>query len=306
MDTISDFENTESGKSLEAEAGEREPFVVNNLVSEIEASYNGAPLSPETSEILREFEGERTKNRGLGIFSLIEDSKRLEEKIKNLSQKCKDKVQTINPEVPLEEVPLYLLSSPVEKNASALNGEGIAINTRSLVENNKGNEYLENTIVHEATHIFIKRLGKEPDWESNDFKRQVSNFLWFEGLAQYMQPHPEEVERMFKQDAEKWPKILSSWFNTESKEKKAILIENILNMESFKKIMEYRHGQGYENGVKAMLEKSSQDEALTTLIVREGFGYHIGKLLWEQDIQKGNSLKELVMKGSKDIDNWIV
>jgi len=114
MDTISDFENTEGGKNLEAEAVEREPFV-NNLVSEIEASYNGAPLSPETSEILQKFEGERTKNRVLGIFSLIEDTKRLEEKIKNLSQKCKDKVQTINPEVPLEEVPLYLLFSSVEK-----------------------------------------------------------------------------------------------------------------------------------------------------------------------------------------------
>jgi len=70
--------------------------------------------------------------------------------------------------------------------------------------------------------------------------------------------------------------------------------------------MEYRHGQGYENGVKAMLEKSSQDEALSTLIVQEGFGYHIGKLLWEQEIQKGSSLTELVTRGSKDIDNWIV
>lgn len=237
--------------------------------------------------------------------SLVNYSKLLEEKVKEISPKYMEEIQKINPEVPLENIPIYLLSSPMNRIACALEGEGIAINTRYFFENQKDGKFLANTLVHEATHIFIKRIGKQPEFVKGDYKREILNFLWFEGLAQYMEPYPIEVSEMFKEDAHEWPEMISSWFNTNSIEEKNLLINTITNMESFKKIMEYRHGINYEKEVKDLLERTTPDEALRTLIVQEGFGYYIGKALWEQEIKKESNLKNLVMKGSKDIDNWV-
>jgi len=300
MDTNSESENTQN--HIEEE---KNLFVVHNLVPEIEASVNGAPLSPLPSAILNGFE----KNQGgvirVSNLPLVAYSEELEEKINRNSKEYISVVQKLNPEVSLENIPLYLLSSSVNRDACALKGKGVAINTRYLQVRNKSDEYISNTVIHEATHIFINRLGKEPEFFKGDFKRNISNFLWFEGLAQYMEPYPGKISKMFKEYADKWPEILNTWFKTDSEQEKGNILDSILNMESIKKILTYRHGKEKDEKIGVLLNSSSKDEALQALIVQEGFGYYIGKTLWEQEIGKGKDLKELVMKGSLDIDNWI-
>lgn len=85
-------------------------------------------------------ESERNEKGGVIRESnqfLLNYSKLLEEKVKEISPKYMSEIQKINPEVPLEHIPFYLLSSPVNRIACALKGEGIAINTRYLFENQK-------------------------------------------------------------------------------------------------------------------------------------------------------------------------
>lgn len=303
MDSNTELENTVVSNDREVE---RKDLDIYNLVPEIEASYTGSPLSPQTADILNEFE--RDQKGGVireGNYSILNYSELVEDKINQNSKEYIDKVQAINPEVPFENIPLYLLSSPVTKIACALKGKGIAINTRTLLENQGDGKFIANTLVHEATHVFINRLGKEPDFLKGEYKREILDFLWFEGLAQYMEPYPDEISKMFKEDADKWTKILNSWFKTDSEQEKGDILDSILNMESTKKILTYRHGKEKGERIDVLLKISSKDEALQALIVREGFGYYIGKYLWEEEIKKGKNLKDIVMKGSKDIDNWI-
>lgn len=304
MEAFTENEDIEISTSIEAE---KNYFGIKNLVPEIEASSKGIPLSEQSSEILSEFERNESKVEVIGENnnSLVDYSREFEEKIKNEAQNLFSEVQKINPDVPLENIPLYLLSSPVKRIACTLEGKGIAINTRFFQEKEKDSKFVANTIVHEATHVFIKRLGKQPEFLANGLKDEVMDFLWFEGLAQHMEPYPNETSEMYMEDVEMWPRILTSWFNAESEEEKDTLINTITNMESFKKIMLFKHGKDYENGLKGILERTSQDEALKALIVQEGFGYYIGKYLWEKELEKGYDLKDLVMRGSKDIRNWV-
>lgn len=304
MDTNSELENSLNDIKQEEETDFLE---IINLVPQIEASLKGTPLPEQSRNILEEFErGEKGGVIRETKLPIIPYSFELENKVKNKSKEYISKVQEINPDVPLGKIPVYLLSSPVNRIACALKDEGVAINTRYFLVNQKDGKYIANTLVHEATHIYINRLGKQPEFLRGDYKREILDFLWFEGLAQHMEPYPNEISEMFKEDGDKWPEILNTWFKTESIEEKLNLINTITDMGSFKKIMEYRHGRDYENSLQNLLERTKPDEALKGLIVHEGFGYYIGKHLWEQELKKGKNLKDIVMKGSKDVENWIV
>ncbi len=287
---------------------------IHNLIPEIEEYIkNGVLLSPETERVIRIFNHEEDfsqilsrkdregvlgdLNSGLKNFNRID--------LMDIVPRSISTVQKLNPEKRLNNTKMYLLFTPTTRRASALKGEGVAININAFKNNKNSKEYLENCITHELTHTFLSSLGKEPIEGNNDLKREMYDFLWWEGIAQYVEPYHSEIQNMIEKDLDSWKEILSLWFKIDSKENKKELMERIKGLSSFKEVMRYRHGMGYEELLEQELQKDTEDEAIKNLLVREGLGYFLGAILWKNEIGEGKEIRDLVMKGSEEMSGWI-
>jgi hypothetical protein len=73
--------------------------------------------------------------------------------------------------------------------------------------------------------------------------------------------------------------------------------------------MEKRYGLNHFNLIDNIFEQikdeKSADDAFLVLIQKAGFGYFIGEQFWKDRVDKGFSIKDLVMKGSEDMSKWI-
>jgi len=219
--------------------------------------------------------------------------------------------QKINNDVEIKPFPIIFIFSPYSRVALASKGNASVINVNELRKRDGSlKEKVVNTIAHESTHIFLSQLGKEPDWTKQDLKGKVLNFLWWEGLAKYVQPYPEYLDSFFENDSKFWVGTVKKWFRSDNNFKqKEDIVNDVINRESFKLVMEKRYGPNHFNLIDNIFEQikdeKSADDAFLVLIQKAGFGYFIGEQLWKDRVDKGFSIKDLVMKGSEDMSKWV-
>lgn len=237
----------------------------------------------------------------LNIFNL--------EKMQPLVKEGLSYTQKINNEVQIKPFPIVFLFSPYKRIASAGEGSACLININEVRRKKNFNEEIVNCIAHESTHIFLKQLDKEPDWTKQDIKGRVCNFLWWEGVAKYVEPYPGYMDTIFENDSRFWISVVKRWFNSSNLDEKKEIINETMGRESFNSAVKYEYGENYsqlvENLSLSVKDEKSANDLFLSVIQMGGFGYYIGKEIWKDRIRKGYSVKDLVMEGSDEMSKWI-
>lgn len=285
-----------------------------DLTSEIrDYITNGTPLSEETLNILKTFDSEYDFGRDIeerGKDTVLADLDKASEdfnfeEAKQAVQEGLKMAQIINPDVPIKKFPVIFLFIPNRGDAKALHGQGCAINIGALKNKRYGEEPPRQKIVsftaHEATHSFLKQLGKHPEPGDRTWKRASLDFIWEEGLATYVEPTHFLPHDTVEADGAFWVDIIKRWYSRENDEDAHRIFEDIKERPSFQAWYNYMY---YNQPIPKDLE-ISEENFETMLKKRNGIGYHVGSYLWKKQIENGNSLKDLVMEGSHGIDKWM-
>jgi len=274
---------------------------------------NGIPLSEETVNVLKTFDPEydferdiEERGKDVVLADLDKASKDFNfEEAKQAVQEGLKMAQIINPDVPIKPFPVIFLFIPHRGDAKALHGQGCAINIGVLKNKRYGEDSPRQKIVsftaHEATHTFLKQLGKHPEPSNRTWERVSLDFIWEEGLATYVEPTHLLPHDAVEADGAFWVDILKRWYNRENEEEARKIFEDIKERPSFQAWYNYMY---YNQPIPKDLEIS--EESFGTLLKkRNGIGYHVGSYLWKKQIEKGDSLKDLVMQGSQGINEWM-
>jgi thymidylate kinase len=291
------------------------PGGIYDLTGEIrEYIEDDTPISDETLNILRTFDREYSfekdiEKRGKEVILKRFDTA-LElfdiEEAKEAVAEGLSYAQKINPEIEIKPFPVVFLFVPYRGDAKALHGQGCAINVDALRKNRlfEGTTYekIVSYVAHESTHVFLGQLDKKPPSENKSFEKGLYNFLWEEGLTTYIEPDSYAHHEVLKNDAPFWIGRINEWLKTDDVERKKEILRECLERESTRAWLKLMNREN--------LREVNMDGDLDRIFFRgltemNGPGYHIGAYLWEKQIEEGNSLKDLVMKGSGEMEKWI-
>jgi len=274
---------------------------------------NGTPLSDEITNVLRTFKkeydfDEDIRQRGretilkemddvLEVFNFEEAKKAFNEGLAH--------TQTINSEEKIKPFPVVFLFIPRNKEGSALHGQGCAININTLKQNDSKIETPYEKIValsaHESTHLFLQQLGVRTPIEDKSLEDAIYNFLWEEGLTTHMEPTHHDYHDKVVKDSKFWINIMTQWMTTNSSKKKNDLIHECMKPE----YIEWGPKDRRNFDLSDWTNKDLDFLFVQAIRKRTGVGYSIGSYLWQKQIEKGNSLKDLVMAGSGNMEKWI-
>lgn len=294
-----------------------EPGIYDLTPSIKEYVEKGIPLSDEVNNIMRTFDSKYSLDddinktgketilneltQSLEGFNLHDAAISVEEGIQM--------AQTINPDLKIEQFPIVFLWTPTSKGGTALHGQGCAINIGKLKDSDYAGTMYENIkeiTAHEATHLFLQQLGVRPSQEEGKtLKKEVLDILWEEGLATYIESATSVSHKEIVADADFWLRMVNRWLDANTfKEKYDVLLESL----------EPKYIIWKENVLNRIhqrnLDPFSIDQLLVTgLLRRPGIGYHLGSYIWEKQVEKamkeGRTLKDLVMAGSGQMEEWM-
>lgn len=304
--------NTETGDSDIREI-RLEPGIY-DLTSDIKKYIEDeTPLSDEEQNILKTFHpgysfDEDIKERGkaevleginedMELFDLDEAKIAVQEGIKAAQQ--------INPDIRIEPFPIIFLAMPISRNATALYGQGCAINIdvprrhKNII---KPKDFVRKAVAHETTHLFLQQLGVRPKEDEHDSRKMIENFIWEEGLTTYIEQsntgHHNQIiiDRLF------WIDIISNWINAKNNLSQ--------KQELYDKCLSVSYIQTDPRLPKDLNRAVDVNKHFVYEILRhQGIGYHIGSYLWNREIEKakkeGKTLKDLVMAGSGQMEDWM-
>ncbi len=273
---------------------------------------NNSPMSEGELNVLRTFDqkysfekdiARRGKESLLYELNGINERFAIDKTIEAISLGVTD-AQAINPEIHIAPFPIFLLYMPISKGGTALLGQGCAINLFRTFEKEEKEPYqrIREVAAHESTHVFLQQLGVRPSTIEKSNKNWVYDFLWEEGLTKYMEHPDTQYHKEVVNDASFWIPTIKQWFeNTDDDQKRAILSSFLA-----KKYINFS-----EEKFKNILKNNTLDEAFRIGITRTtGIGYHIGSYIWEKQLEKakeeGKTLKDLVMAGSAQMEQWII
>jgi len=281
---------------------------------------DGTPLSEEHEKVLNLFERRHTIEEVLeerGRERVIND---LEEASKYFdftqAQKAAGEgisfAQRINPDIPIKPFPIVFLFMPKYGDATALHGQGCAININSLKPTKFWNESSYQKIVsyvaHESTHLFLQQLGKKPapfSIRNDSLDKGIYDFLWEEGLTTYIEPSHYRHHELFVKDAKFWVDTIQNWLKAEGSVTKGKILKECTSREStitwFKDMSNSKEAPNLDG----LNEKELDVMFLRMLTEMNGPAYHVGSYLWEKQVEKGSKLRDLVMSGSGEMRNWI-
>lgn len=289
---------------------------VYNLAQEVSDSINNKQdIDNETLNILATFNGYYDLALDIekrGSEKVQEEmSKALEEfdfeKAKEAVKSGLARAQGLNPQIPLNEFPVIFLYVPTSEDAKSLHGQGCGININSFcgVGLNQEEKFkrIESLVAHESTHIFLKQLGLKPPNNWTGLEDFICNFLWEEGLTTYMETENYSHHERFIADSDFWIHMLYKWIILDRDDpKKQNLLKACIDRES---TQAWLKDIGFSIG-RIIPETDDIDRKFIFLITKmNGAAYHIGKHLWDLQIQKGNNLTELVAKGSHEMKDWL-
>lgn len=273
---------------------------------------NGTPLSDEISTVLKTFNGYYDFDKDIerrGRDTLIREMDSASsvfnfDEAKIAVKKGLELTQRINPEVEIKPFPIVFLYIPHRGDATSLYHQGCGINIDALEENqfSKGTpfEKIISFSAHEGVHTFLRQLGKNSPERVKTSKEEIYSFMWEEGLATYIEPlHYRHHDHIFE-DAKFWVKTISEWVNINDINIKKQLHKEIVSRPSFLQWFSDMWGTR-----KPIPEKSDDEQFSKMLRECNGPAYHVGAYLWNKQIEKGNSLKDLVMAGYGNIEQWI-
>jgi len=149
---------------------------------------NEVPFSEETLNVLRTFDEEYDfdrdiKERGKDVV-LAELDKASEyfdfEEAKQAAQEGLKMAQIINPDIPIKPFPVVFLFIPHRGDAKSLHGQGCGINIGILkskrVSEDSPRQKIVSFTAHEATHTFLKQLGKRPEGGHKTWRKAALDF----------------------------------------------------------------------------------------------------------------------------------
>ena len=274
---------------------------------------NEVPFSEETLNVLRTFDEEYDfdrdiKERGKDVV-LAELDKASEyfdfEEAKQAAQEGLKMAQIINPDIPIKPFPVVFLFIPHRGDAKSLHGQGCGINIGILkskrVSEDSPRQKIVSFTAHEATHTFLKQLGKRPEGGHKTWRKAALDFMWEEGLATYVEPTHYLPHDAVESDGAFWVDVINRWYNRENQGEAEKIYEEIRARPSFQTWYNYMY---YNQPVQDNF-KISEESFQTMLRKRNGIGYHVGSYLWKKQVERGNSLKDLVMQGSDVMEEWM-
>lgn len=274
---------------------------------------NGTPFKPETLNVLRTFDqdydfDEDMQERGKEVVLAELDNASTYfdfEVAKQAVEEGLKMAQVINPDVPIKPFPVVFLFIPHRGDAKSLHAQGCGINIGVLKSRRYDEEPTRQKIVsftaHEATHTFLRQLGRAPKAGNRTTERASLDFIWEEGLTTYVEPTHYLPHDAVEADGEFWVNIIKRWYNRKNLEDAQEIYEEIKGRPSFQTWYKYMY---YNQPIPDDLE-ISEENFQTMLRKRNGIGYHIGSYLWKKQIEKGKSLKDLVMQGSDQMEEWM-
>ncbi len=273
---------------------------------------NGTPLSDEISTVLKTFNGyydfdEDIIRRGRDTLIREMDSASSVfnfDEAKIAVKKGLEFTQRINSEVEIKPFPVVFLYIPHRGDATSLCWQGCGINIDALQENQFSSgtpfEKITSFSAHEGTHMFLKQLDKQMPERTETRKEEIYSFMWEEGLTTYIEPLHFRHHAPIFEDAKFWVKTISEWVNTSDINIKKQLHKEIISRPSFI--------QWFSDmwGTRKPIPEESDDKLFCKMLKENnGPAYHVGAYLWKKQIEKGNSLKDLVMAGYGNMEQWI-
>lgn len=197
--------------------------------------HSNAPLDPNLGFDQKD-EALKALKAAQEHFNLSEAKEALKEGM-SLAQK-------IDPQTTIEEFPVIFLFHRYG-DASALFGQGCAININALRENpytdSTSYEKLLSLIAHESTHCFLKQLDLNKSMltrEKDTFKKDILHHIWEEGLATYIQPNHYRHHYALKKEAPLWIEFINNWFEAKDDQTKISLLKDVVKWTSFKTLFE--------------------------------------------------------------------
>lgn len=213
--------------------------------------------------------------------------------------------QAINPDVPIKSFPTVFLYIPFRGDAKSLHGQGCGINIAVLKNKREGEVPPRQKIVsftaHEGTHTFLEQLGVRPKPGNRTNKKCCFDFIWEEGLTTYIEPTHYLPHDEVEADGAFWVNIINRWYNAQTPEEDKQIYEEIINRPSFKTWYNYMY---YNKPIPTDLEINEKNFQ-RMISWRNGIGYHVGSYLWKKELEKGKTLKDLVMAGSGQMEEWM-
>jgi len=281
---------------------------------------NNTPLTGEQVNVLRTFKESSSledyiKERGreviLNEFNEASSYFNFEE-AKVAVREGLSLAQKINPDVKIEAFPVIFLFNPKYGDATALHGQGCAINIKALKDSkySKGSPYekIVSFVAHESTHLFLKQLDKKPPpfyLNKDPLENGMYKFLWEEGLTTYIEPLHYRHHEVIVEDADFWINIINDWLKTNDINLKTDLLNKCIQRPSGISWFKDMHKEKELPSFKNLNENQLDSIFLRMLREANGPGYHIGSYLWEKQIKEGKNLKDLVMAGSESMEDWI-
>lgn len=217
--------------------------------------------------------------------------------------------QMINPDIPIKPFPIVFLYIPFYGDAKSLHGQGCGINIEALGNKRYNEDSPKQKIIsfttHETTHTFLKQLGKQPKSGHRTWRQKALDFVWEEGLTTYVEPTHYLPHDAVEADGEFWVDVINRWFNTKSEEERHSIFEEVTTRPSFLTWYQYMyHKQSFPSNLEI-----SNRSFMVMLRDKNGIGYHVGSYLWKKELEKakqqGKTLKDLVMAGSSQMEQWI-
>ena len=287
-----------------------------NLIPQIEEYLiNGKDLEPEVENILKTYNtnvslSEILQKRGYDsvMARFIEVSEDFDfEDIATAVQAGLDRAQTLNPSVKLRGSPVVFLYFPNNEGAKSLRGQGCALNIndfcgKSLTPEEKRRR-VQSSVAHEATHVFLKQLGVKPSEKWFNLKTFIWDFLWEEGLTTTMEVDYEDWHYSFVNDADYYIELLKDWLDPATDDsKKEMLLQQCIQRPS---LLEWLSNVGMS--IDRIIPDTDDIDRKFIFLMKSmnGFGYHIGNVLWQRQLDAGTNLTELVMKGSGEMSKWL-
>jgi hypothetical protein len=293
------------------------PGGIYDLTGEIrEYIENDTPISEETLNILRTFDREYSFEKDISKRGREPILKRFDTALELFDTgEAKEAVkegllyaQKINPDIEIKPFPVVFLFIPNKGHATALGGQGCAINIDALREKDylkvTPYENIVSSVAHESVHIFLEQLDKKPSYSDIErpLEERIYDFLWEEGLATYIEPHNYRHHDVIVKDVDFWIEVVKGWFKTDEVEEKKKILRTCKERDSCVSWLK----DMYSGNLEDLSPRGDVDDIFMRMLSEmNGPGYHIGAYLWEKQIENGNSLKDLVMKGSEQMKGWV-
>lgn len=278
---------------------------------------NGTPLSEEEQNVLRTFNNQYSFEEDINqrgketILKELDDALKIFnfEQAKQAVAEGIKKAQEINPDVKIKPFPIVFLFIPRYGDAKAFEGKACGINIDALkldpLRPYSPYEKIKAYSEHEIVHIFLHQLNLDNNKNINiSPKKEILSVMWEEGLTTYMESNHYNHHKVIEEDAPFWISTINEWFQA-SYDKRKELFEVMKKRNSFKSfLLDTYNMDDLPDNVEV-----SNASLIRLIEERNGIGYHIGSYIWKKQIEKakkeGKTLKDLVMGGSDQMEQWI-